>query len=64
MGFLRLGTLLTALEESQLSVAEKDGCEFLTMYHKACKVYKSEGEQDELGKLNVKVYRFRCSSSK
>jgi len=39
------------------SVAEKDRSEFLTMYHKACKVYKTEGGQDELGKLNVKVYR-------
>jgi hypothetical protein len=33
------------------------------MYHKACKVYKTEGGQDDLGKLHVKVTRFFCSST-
>lgn len=44
------------------SVAEKND-EFLMMYKEACKVYKVEGGQGELPKINVKVYSFYCSSN-
>ena len=32
--------------------------EFRAMYNEACKIYREEGGQDELGKVNVKVYDF------
>ena len=36
------------------SVAENE--EFWAMYAEACKIYKEEGGQEELGKQNVKVH--------
>jgi len=38
------------------SVADTE--EFRAMYNEACKIYREEGGQDELGKMNVKVYYF------
>ena len=37
-------------------VADTEG--FRAMYNEACKIYREEGGQDELGKVNVKVYDF------
>jgi hypothetical protein len=43
-----------------ISVAETE--EFWEMYNEACRIYKEEGGQDELGKQNVKVYHI-CPGS-
>jgi hypothetical protein len=39
-----------------ISVADTE--EFRVMYNEACRIYRQEGGQDELGKMNVKVYNF------
>jgi hypothetical protein len=45
---------------TKITAAETN--EFRALYHVACKIYKMEGGQGELGKQNVKVLPI-CSSS-
>lgn len=44
-----------------ISVAETE--DFWAMYKAACRIYKEEGGENELGKQNVKVFPIRASSN-